>query len=126
MYEIPKVYFLENLKLGKKIHFNDNIYINAVGNVYIGDYTILSHGVNIISTSLKINNWDSRQLDIDEHIAKEIVIGKNVWLCANVTILQGVKIANNIIVGAGAVVTSDLLEENCLYAGVPARKIRKL
>ncbi len=126
MYDIPKIYYIKNLYLGKKIHFNDNIFINAAGKVYIGDYSILSHGVNIISTSLEINNWGTRNLNIDEHTEKEIIIGKNVWLCANVTVLQGVKIANNIIVASGSVVISDLLEENCLYAGVPAKKIRSL
>lgn len=126
MYETPKVYFLKNLYIGKKIHFNSNIFIHAAGNVYIGDYSILSHGVSILSTSLKIHNWSNRNLEIDEHVTKKVVIGKNVWLCANVTVLQGVKIANNIVVGAGSVVASDLLEENCLYVGIPAKKIRSL
>ena len=42
----------------------------------------------------------------------------------NVTILPGVKISNNVIVGVGAIVTRDV-SDNCVVGGVPARVIRK-
>jgi acetyltransferase-like isoleucine patch superfamily enzyme len=52
------------------------------------------------------------------------LIGNNVSIGTNSTILP-VKIADDIVVGAGAVVTKDLLEPG-IYAGNPARKIRSL
>ncbi|MDO5832246.1 MAG: DapH/DapD/GlmU-related protein [Methanobrevibacter sp.] len=47
------------------------------------------------------------------------------WLGANVTILPGVTIGNNVVVGAGAVVTKDI-PDNSLALGVPAKVIRKI
>nr|WP_274376925.1 DapH/DapD/GlmU-related protein [Desulforamulus reducens] len=47
-------------------------------------------------------------------------------MCANVTILPGVEIADNCVVAAGAVVTHNLIENGALYGGVPAKYIKKL
>lgn len=126
LYEIPRVYFKNNLKLGKRIHINDNVFINAAGGVTIGNYVVLSHGVTIVSTGLDTSKWINRRADEDIHINKPIIIGDNVWVGANVTICSGVIIAKNSIIAAGAVVTRDLLEEGCLYGGIPAKKIKRL
>lgn len=59
------------------------------------------------------------------HLEKDTVIGNHVWLCSNVTVLPGVKITGKyVVVAAGAVVASDIVEDYCLYAGVPARLIK--
>ena len=52
-------------------------------------------------------------------------IGQNVFIGAGATIKQNVKIGDNCIIGAGTVVINDL-NENCVYAGNPARLIKKL
>ncbi len=126
MYAVPRVYFSNKLKLGTRVHINDSVFINAVGGVEIGDYSILSHGVSIISTKNDTIKWVKRNLDADVHINQPISIGSNVWLCANVTVCSGVKIANNSVVAAGAVVVNDLLEPNSLYAGMPAKFVKHL
>lgn len=54
-----------------------------------------------------------------------IVIGKNVWLGANVTVLLGVTIGDHAIVAAGAVVTKDV-PENTVVGGVPAKVIKMI
>jgi maltose O-acetyltransferase len=48
-----------------------------------------------------------------------------VWIGANVTILPGVTIGNNVVIGAGAVVTKDI-PDNSLAVGVPARVIKEI
>lgn len=126
LYDIPKVYFKKRLVIGRKVHINDCVFINAVGNVKIGDYSVISHGVSIISTANDPTRWVDRIEDEDIHVNKKIEIGKNVWICTNAIICSGVKVADNSIVGAGSVVTKSLLEPACLYAGVPAKKIKKL
>ena len=126
LYEIPKVYFKERLNLGTKVHINDCVFINAVGGVTIGNYAVLSHGVTIVSTGLDTALWVRRAVEEDNHIAKPIIIGDNVWVGANVTICAGVTVAKNSIIAAGAVVSKDLLEEGCLYGGIPAKKIKEL
>jgi acetyltransferase-like isoleucine patch superfamily enzyme len=53
-----------------------------------------------------------------------IEIGDNVWLGAGAKVLDGVRIGSGCVVGAGAVVTSDLPEET-VAAGIPARVLRQ-
>ena len=57
--------------------------------------------------------------------AKPVVIGNDVWIGGNVTILPGITIGNNVVVAAGAVVTHDV-PDNTLVGGVPARKIKDI
>ena len=62
-----------------------------------------------------------------DHLAqgKEIRIGNDVWLGANVTVLPGVTIGNNVVIGAGAVVNKDI-PDNSLAVGVPAKVIKEI
>jgi virginiamycin A acetyltransferase len=53
-----------------------------------------------------------------------IHIGDDVWIGANCTITDGVKIGNGSVIGANSVVTSDVPEYS-IYAGTPAKFIRK-
>lgn len=57
--------------------------------------------------------------------AGETVIGDNVFIGMNSIILMGTKVGNNVIVGAGSVV-SGVIPDNCVVAGNPARVIRTL
>ena len=54
-----------------------------------------------------------------------IVLGKNVWIGSNSTILQGVTIGDNSIVAAGAVVTKDV-PANTIVGGVPGQTIKQI
>jgi acetyltransferase-like isoleucine patch superfamily enzyme len=54
-----------------------------------------------------------------------VIIGDNVWLCVNVTVLKGVTVGENTIVGAGSVVTRSL-PANVIAGGVPARILRAI
>ncbi len=52
-----------------------------------------------------------------------VVIGENVWVCEGARINRGVKIGDNSIIGAGAIVTKDV-PPNCIVAGIPAKIIK--
>lgn len=54
-----------------------------------------------------------------------IILGKNVWVGSNATILQGVTIGDNAVVAAGAVVTKDVPADT-IVGGVPARFIKRI
>ncbi len=51
-----------------------------------------------------------------------MTIGKRVWIGANVTILPGITIGDNAVIGAGSVVTNDIAT-NSVAVGVPAKRI---
>lgn len=54
-----------------------------------------------------------------------IVLGKNVWVGSNSTILQGVTVGDNAVVAAGAVVNKNV-PDNVVVGGVPAKIIKKI
>lgn len=58
-------------------------------------------------------------------MAQPITIGNDVWIGGNVTILPGVRIGNNVVIAAGAVVTKDI-PDNCLAGGIPAKVLKPL
>lgn len=89
-----------------------NCLMMARGGITIGDGTIISANVQLLS-----NGHDLHQRNL--LLCKPISIGKNVWIGAGVTIMPGVSIGDNAVVEAGAVVTRDL-PDNVVVAGVPA------
>jgi acetyltransferase-like isoleucine patch superfamily enzyme len=94
-------------------------YIQGSNGIEIGDNTIFAPGVKIISgnhDSSNLKNW---------LVEEPVRIGKNCWLGANSVILPGVQLGDNVIVGAGSIVTKNF-DSNCVIAGNPARLIRKL
>jgi len=131
-------------KIGHKsiIHANVMIYnphnLEIGNNSFIGsnseifNYSKISIGDNVdIGTQLYVNTnnhlFENNELPINEQggTSKAITIGSNVWIGARVTILSGVRIGDKVVIGAGAVVTKNL-EGGYVYAGVPAKKIKKI
>ena len=55
---------------------------------------------------------------------KPIIVGDGCWIGANSLIMPGVTIGNGVVIAAGSVVTKDC-ESDCLYGGVPAKKIKE-
>jgi acetyltransferase-like isoleucine patch superfamily enzyme len=78
---------------------------------------------------VSIRDYDHRFADLavpvrlQGLITAPVVIGNNVWLGSKVSVLRGVRIGDNAIIGAGAVVTHDI-PANAIAAGVPARVLR--
>lgn len=56
---------------------------------------------------------------------KDIIIGNDVWLGSDVTVLKGVSIANNTVVGTKSLVSSSSNKENVIIAGCPAKIIKE-
>ena len=109
---------------GKNIHLGENVFINACcqfqdqGGVWIGDGCLIGHNV-VFATLNHDLNPERRQICIP----KSIRVGRNVWIGSNSTILSGVKIGDNAVVAAGAVVSKDV-EANSIVGGVPAKFIK--
>lgn len=147
------VYLSKNstITIGERCSFNRSAYSNHIG---LNHACILAThcsgakiiiGNNVGMSSSTINCWKSVIIgsnvrigancvimDADFHlddprsgVPKDIIIEDNVWLGANVTVMKGVKIGKNSIIGMGSIVTKDI-PENCIAVGIPSRVIRKL
>ena len=101
--------------------------ICAAKGVYIGDDSGLGANTDIYDTDFHPTDPLERinQSSIKDASCKEVKIGKNVWITAGVTILKGVIIGDEAIIGTKSVVISSV-EPRTLYAGNPARKIKDL
>ncbi|WP_232338748.1 acyltransferase [Gallaecimonas pentaromativorans] len=108
----------ENFSFGDGISINEFVYINATGGVVFGNNVILSSGVKILSTGLVYGEPPYK------YASSRILIGDNVQIGAAAIVLPGVSIVDNVIVGAGSIVTKDLTEPG-VYIGSPAKIIRK-
>lgn len=68
---------------------------------------------------------DSEQRSKGLEIALPINVGDNVWIGTNVSVLPGVNIGENTIIGAGCVVNKDI-PAGVIAAGNPCKVIRKI
>lgn len=111
---------------GKNIAIGENVFINAgccfqdQGGITIGNGALIGHKVVLASV-----NHGHAPKERSWCYPAPIHIGKNVWIGANATILQGVTIGDNSIVAAGAVVAKDVAP-NTIVGGVPARFIKTI
>ena len=111
-----------HLKVGKNFYVNHGCTILDCAMVTIGDNCLLAPHVVISSAGHPLNA--KRRIAGDE-FAKPIVIGNNCWIGANATICPGVTIGNDVVIGAGAVVTRDI-PDSFVAAGVPAKPLRRI
>lgn len=110
----------KNITVGKNVFINSGCCFQDQGGIEIGDGTLIGHQV-VIATL----NHDLRPQSRADMFPKKVKIGKNVWIGAHATILQGVTIGDNAVVAAGAVVTKDV-PTNTVVGGVPAKTIKQL
>jgi acetyltransferase-like isoleucine patch superfamily enzyme len=111
------------IEIGDNSTIGEQCIIVGKGGLYIGDYSLIGARTSIITT-----NHNHTNLDIPIYKQglsfKPIKIEENVWFGVNVTVLSGTHIAKGIIIGANSVVKGDLREENNIYAGSPAKRIK--
>ncbi|WP_165021094.1 acyltransferase [Dysgonomonas sp. ZJ279] len=114
--------------LGKGLVVGDNVglgthgHYGCAGGLYIGSDTIMGNYV-----SFHPENHNFEILDIPIRLQgvnhKGIIIGKNCWIGAKVTILDGTYLGDGCIVAAGAVVKGTF-ENNSIIGGIPAKTIK--
>ena len=121
----------QHTKIGKGVFINFNLTVQDGAEVVIDDGCDFGPNVTIV-TPVHPMLADERKRMRNERgeekrlcYAKPVHVGKNCWICANTTILPGVTIGDNCVIGAGSVVTRDI-PANSFAAGNPARVIRTL
>jgi acetyltransferase-like isoleucine patch superfamily enzyme len=112
----PKIF------IGANTYINRNTFIDAILSLKIGRdcaigpncyLTDHDHGLDPNFPPLK-----------QPMVAQKTVIGDRVWLGANVTVLKGVTIGNDAVIGAGSVVTKDI-PDGSIAVGIPAKVIKQ-
>ena len=111
-----------NITLGDCFYSNHNLTILDGAKVTIGDHVFIAPNC-VISTAGHALDVEQRNKGLE--IALPITIGNNVWIGANVSILPGVTIGDDTVIGAGSVVNRDIAS-GVVAAGNPCREIRAI
>lgn len=113
---------------GKHCHFGKMVYANFNltcvddTHIYVGDYTLIGPNVTIATAGHPIQpqmREQGYQYNMPVHI------GRNCWIGAGVVIVPGVTIGDNVVIGAGSVVTKDL-PDNVVAVGNPCKVLREV
>lgn len=124
--ETLRIFTPFHINYGKKTTFGRDCFVNfgctflALGGITIEDDVFIGPHC-VLATEYHPENPETRH----SLLTKPIVVKRNAWLGANVTVLAGVTIGENAIVAAGSVVTKDV-PDNMVVAGSPARVIREI
>lgn len=110
-----------HITIGENFYANYNLTILDVNPVTFGENVLIGPNCSFFAAGhplepeLRKAGWE---------FGKPIQVGNNVWFGGNVTVLPGVTIGENAVIGAGSVVTKDI-PADCIAVGNPCRVIRK-
>ena len=113
---------------GHHVHFGNTIYANSGltlvddTHIYVGDNTMFGPNVTIATAGHPIDP-ELRRQGLQYNLP--VHIGKNCWLGAGVTVMPGVTIGDNAVIGAGSIVTRDI-PANVVAVGNPCRVLREV
>lgn len=110
----------ECVKVRRSLAVSGGCYINCADGLWIGEGTIWSANVAIVSQDHDMSDYDRAPS------SSGIRIGRNCWIGLGAVILPGVTLGDRTIVGANAVVRSSFEAGHVVLAGVPARVVRQL
>jgi acetyltransferase-like isoleucine patch superfamily enzyme len=113
----PFVEIQKQSSIGENTKIQSHSFICEL--VEIGNECFIGHGVMFINDTF----FKGKPANQDKNLWKKTKIGNNVYIGSNSTILP-VNICNNVVIGAGSVVTKNIEKEG-VYAGNPAKKIEK-
>ena len=118
-----------NVSIGRNSYINLSCIMIDGNTITIGDGVILSPGVRLLTTEHPISKAPQIEETPDGircfSRALPIEIQDNAWLGAGVTVLAGVTIGKNSVIGAGSVVTKSI-PEGVLAVGAPCKVLREL
>lgn len=114
----------KGLRIGNNVGIGSGSFLGCAGGIEIKDDTIIG---NYVTFHAENHNYEDATLPIRlqgvNH--KGITIGKNCWIGAKVTILDGVTVEDGCVIAAGAVLKNGIYDADSIYAGVPAKFIKK-
>lgn len=111
-----------HVHMGRNVYANFNLTLVDDTHIYIGDYTMIGPNV-VIATGGHPLLPELREKGYQYNAP--VHIGRNCWLGAGAIILPGITIGDNVVIGAGSVVTKDI-PSNVLAVGNPCRVLREI
>jgi acetyltransferase-like isoleucine patch superfamily enzyme len=140
----PEIHGTRQIRLGRNLFLYPGLYLETqdAGRIEMGDDVVISRGTHIVAfdritigaqsmigeyASIRDANHnfgDGKDIRTSGHQALPIEIGRNVWIGRGAAILAGVRIGDQAVVGANAVVTHDV-PAGAIVGGVPARPLEK-
>lgn len=111
-----------NITIGNNFYTNHNCTILDGAKVTFGDNVFIAPNCVFSTAGHPI---DAEQRNVGLEIAMPITVGDNVWFGTNVSVLPGVTIGSNVVIGAGSVVNKDI-PSGVVAAGNPCRVLRKI
>ena len=111
-----------NVEIGENFYSNHNLVILDCTKVTFGKNTFIGPNCGFYTAEHPL---DCQARNKGQEFAKPISIGDNVWFGGNVVVIGGVTIGNNVVIGAGSIVTKDI-PDNSIAVGNPCRVIRKV
>ena len=114
-----------HIKLGKRTSLGANSVIVSMSGVELGEAVLTAGNCYLSAGAYQFENLEIPVMDQDAFSKGPIIVGKNSWLGTSATILDGIKIGEGAVIGAGAVVTKDI-PDFAIAVGLPAKvyKIR--
>jgi maltose O-acetyltransferase len=114
-----------NVNIYENVFININCFFDGSDLIEVHSFVRIGPYVKILTGSHEYTDSVIRRDPSAPKICKPVIIGRGCWIGIGSTILPGVTIAEGCVIAAGSVVTKST-EKNGLYAGVPARRIKKL
>ncbi|MCR6652694.1 MAG: sugar O-acetyltransferase [Cellvibrionaceae bacterium] len=111
-----------NISVGDNFYTNTNCTILDCAKITIGNDVLIGPNVSFYTPN---HAMDPAERKAGYERSLPITIGDNVWISGSVSILPGVSIGDNSVIGAGSVVTKDI-PANVVAAGVPCKVIRTI
>lgn len=108
----------QNIKIGAKTVVNENCVLDGRGGLSIGHDTSISMFCKILSASHDMESADFT------YCMRRTVIGNNVWLGTSAIVLDGARVGDFAVIGAGTVLKNAARRQSVMV-GNPAREIRK-
>ena len=123
-----KDHFEPKITIGDDCSIGEFCHITAINNISIGNGLLTGRFVYIGDNNHGDLSWENSFVQPAKRKLKskgEIVIGNNVWIGDKTTILGGLTIGDNVIIGANSVVNHDI-PSNSIAVGAPAKIIKQL
>lgn len=119
------------VKFGQNVQVGDYVHIGAMKSIEIGDNVLMAGKIYISDHDHGTYGGDDFPVSLPSELQSKklllvapVRIGNNVWLGEGVSVLKGVSIGDNSIIGAASVVNQSI-PPNSIAVGIPAKVVKQ-